>query len=65
MPAFRPDGRPPPWRHVATSSKATRADVSEIDLYEAATNMTQENNALARAQQSYSMISKTTLFDYL
>ena len=50
---------------LASLSKATRADVSEIDLYEAATNVTQENNALSRAQQSYSMISKTTLFDYL
>ena len=50
---------------LASLSKVTRADVSEIDLYEAATNVTKENNALARAQQSYSMISKTTLFDYL
>ena len=50
---------------LASLSKATKADVSEIDLYEAATNVTQENNALSRAQQSYSMISKTTLFDYL
>ena len=50
---------------LASLSKATKADVSEIDLYEAATNVTKENNALARAQQSYSMISKTTLFDYL
>lgn len=50
---------------LASLSKVTRADVSEIDLYEAATNVTQENNALSRAQQSYSMISKTTLFDYL
>ena len=50
---------------LASLSKATKADVSEIDLYEAATNVTQENNALSRAQQSYSMISQTTLFDYL
>ena len=50
---------------LASLSKTTRADVSEIDLYEAATNVTQENNALSRAQQAYSMVSQTTLFDYL
>ena len=50
---------------LASLSKATKADVSEIDLYEAATNVTQENNALSRAQQAYSMVSQTTLFDYL
>ncbi len=50
---------------LASLSKTTKADVSEIDLYEAATNVTKENNALSMAQQAYSMISKTTLFDYI
>lgn len=46
-------------------NKTARADISEIDLYEAATNATKENNALSMAQQAYSMISKTTLFNYM
>lgn len=50
---------------LTTLSKTTRANVSEIDLYEATTNATKENTALSMAQQSYSMISKTTLFNYL
>jgi len=50
---------------LKTLSKTAKANVSEIDLYEAATNVTQETNALSMAQQAYSMISKTTLFDYI
>jgi flagellar hook-associated protein 3 len=50
---------------LTTLSKTTRANVSEIDLYEATTNATKENTALSMAQQAYSMISKTTLFNYL
>ena len=46
-------------------SQDKKAEVSEVDLYEAITNLTKENNALDMARKSYAMINKSTLFDYL
>ena len=46
-------------------NQESRANVSEIDLYEAISNVTKENSALSIAQQAYTMVNKTTLFSYL
>ena len=46
-------------------NQESRATVSEIDLYEAISNVTKENSALTIAQQAYTMVNKTTLFSYL
>lgn len=42
-----------------------KANVSELDIYDAITNVTRENTALTMAQQAYAMINKSTLFDYI
>jgi len=43
----------------------SKANISELDLYDALTNVTKENTALNMAQQAYAMVNKTTLFDYM
>lgn len=50
---------------LATISKEARADVSEIDLYEAISKVAQEMSALSMAQQAFAQVNKSTLFDYL
>ena len=43
----------------------TKANVSEIDLYEAISNVSQQENTLTMAQQAFAKVNKSTLFDYL
>ena len=50
---------------LATISKEARAEVSEIDLYEAISKVAQEESALSMAQQAFAQVNKSTLFDYL
>lgn len=47
---------------IATTAKAT---VSEIDIYEAASNTAKEQTALTVAQKAYIQINQSTLFDYI
>ncbi len=42
-----------------------RANVAEIDIYEAISNVSQQENALTMAQQAFSKVHSSTLFDYL
>lgn len=50
---------------LSTISQEARANVSEIDLYEALSNVVQEVSALSVAQQAFTKINQSTLFDYL
>nr|WP_321242359.1 flagellar hook-associated protein FlgL [uncultured Tolumonas sp.] len=47
---------------IATSAKA---NASEIDIYEAVSNVSKEQNALTVAQKAFTQISQSTLFDYI
>ena len=42
-----------------------KANVSEIDAFEAVSNLLIAENALKVAQQSYNLVHSTTLFDYM
>lgn len=42
-----------------------RANISEVDVYEAASNLIQEQNALTMAQKTFNMVNGSTLFDYI
>ena len=42
-----------------------KANVSEIDTFEAVSNLLIAQNALQVAQQSYNLVHSTTLFDYM
>lgn len=46
-------------------SKTAKANVSEIDIYEAASNVAKEQTALTVAQKAYVQINQSTLFDYI
>jgi flagellar hook-associated protein 3 FlgL len=46
-------------------AEVTKADVSEVDVYEAYSNLVKEQNALSTAQQAYTYVNKSSLFDYL
>jgi flagellar hook-associated protein 3 FlgL len=50
---------------LSTISQDARANVSEVDMYEAISTVTQEQNALSAAQQAFTKVTKSTLFDYL
>ena len=50
---------------LSTISQEARANVSEIDLYDAISNVAQEESALSVAQQAFTKINQSTLFDYL
>lgn len=50
---------------LSTISQEARANVSEIDLYEAISNVAQEESALSVAQQAFTKINQSSLFDYL
>ena len=42
-----------------------KANISEMDTFEAASDLIKEQMALQTAQQSYSMVHSTTLFDFI
>ena len=50
---------------LETIASEAKANVSEIDLYEAISNVVLEVNALSAAQQAYAKVNTSTLFDYL
>lgn len=45
--------------------QTAKANISEIDTYEAASNLLKEQMALQTAQQSYSVVHGTSLFDFI
>ena len=45
--------------------KEAKANVSEMDAFEAVSNLLVAQNALQVAQQSYNLVHSTTLFDYM
>lgn len=50
---------------LETITAEARANVSEIDLYEAISNVSLQENALTMAQQAFTKVNASTLFDYL
>jgi len=50
---------------LETITAEARANVSEIDLYEAISNVSLQENALTMAQQAFAKVNTSTLFDYL
>ena len=50
---------------LQTITSEAKANVSEIDLYEAISNVFLQVNALTMAQQAFAKVNKSTLFDYL
>lgn len=50
---------------LTTITTEERASVSEIDIYEAYTKVVKEQTALSAAQQAYSQVHKSSLFDYI
>ncbi|WP_320151699.1 flagellin, partial [uncultured Tolumonas sp.] len=50
---------------LSAIEQEAKAKVSEVDMYEAISKVVQEQNSLTAAQQAYSKIQKSTLFDYL
>lgn len=50
---------------LQTITSEAKANVSEIDLYEAISNVSLQENALTMAQQAFAKVNKSTLFDYL
>lgn len=50
---------------LETIASEAKANVSEIDLYEAISNVALEENALSAAQQAFAKVNQSTLFDYL
>ena len=50
---------------LQTITSEAKANVSEIDLYEAISNVFLQENALTMAQQAFAKVNKSTLFDYL
>ena len=50
---------------LETIASEAKANVSEIDLYEAISNVALEENALSAAQQAFAKVNTSTLFDYL
>ena len=45
--------------------KEARATIAEADSVESASNLIQAQNALSMAQRTFSMISQTSLMDYI
>ncbi len=43
----------------------TKANISEVDVYETVENLLKEQNALNVAQQTFSVVTGSTLFDYI
>lgn len=50
---------------LETITAEARANVSEIDLYEAISNVSLQENALTMAQKAFAKVNTSTLFDYL
>lgn len=50
---------------LETISTEAKANVSEVDLYEAISNVSQEQNALTMAQNAFAQTTRSTLFDYI
>ena len=50
---------------LQTITSEAKANVSEIDLYEAISNVSLQENALTMAQQAFAKVNKSTLFDYM
>lgn len=50
---------------LKTITTEAKANVSEIDLYEAISNVSQQETALTMAQQAFAKVNQSTLFDYL
>lgn len=50
---------------LSAIKKEAKANISELDMYDAITNVTKEDTALTMAQQAYSLVNKSTLFDYM
>jgi len=50
---------------LETITAEARANVSEIDIYEAISNVSLQENALTMAQQAFAKVNTSTLFDYL
>ena len=50
---------------LQTITSEAKANVSEIDLYEAISNVSLQENALTKAQQAFAKVNKSTLFDYM
>lgn len=50
---------------LETITTEARANISEIDIYQAISNVAQEENALTMAQQAFAKVNTSTLFDYL
>ena len=42
-----------------------KANISEVDVYEATENLLKQQTALNFAQQTFSKVNGTTLFDYI
>lgn len=50
---------------LETIASEAKANVAEIDLYEAISNVALEENSLSAAQQAFAKVNQSTLFDYL
>jgi flagellar hook-associated protein 3 FlgL len=50
---------------LSSIANTAKANVSEIDIYEAASNVSKEQTALTVAQKAYVQINQSTLFDYI
>ena len=50
---------------LGDAKSEAKANVTEIDAFEAVSNMVMAQNALQVAQQSYNLVHSSTLFDYM
>lgn len=50
---------------LSTIAQDAKANVSEVDIYEAYSKVVQEQTSLTAAQQAYTKIQKSSLFDYI
>ena len=50
---------------LSNIKKESKANVSEIDAFEAASNLVVANNQLTVSRQIYSNLTKQSLFDYI
>ena len=47
------------------TTKVTLAEIEEIDIYEAVTNLENSRVGLQASQQAFSRVQNLTLFDYI
>nr|WP_321271260.1 flagellar hook-associated protein FlgL [uncultured Tolumonas sp.] len=50
---------------LSSIGQEARANVSEIDIYDAISKVSQEESTLSLAQKAFAQVNKSTLFDYL